>query len=79
MGAMGYRGYGVQGVWAMEHRGVMWYRVYRVQGIWGTWVMGHRGQWGTGPSRSTGYWPKCVCNDYKGRSHMTLPEKIRIT
>ena len=45
---MGYRGYGVQGVWgtwAIDHNGYRGYgyRGMRPQGVCDTWVMGHMG------------------------------------
>ena len=45
---MGYRGYGIQGVWATWVMGDMGNGAH---GQWGTWAMGHmgngaHGQWG---------------------------------
>ena len=65
-GAIAYRGYGVQGTWAMGHR-VM------ITGVWATWTMRYRGmgngvqgygahgQWDTGGNgvqeyRAHGQW-----------------------
>ena len=40
-GAMGYRGYGPWGLWAMGAQGVWG------TGVWGTWAIGAQGVWST--------------------------------